>query len=777
VFGPYLVYEQLGVGGMAQVHRAIGTNDAFQRSVALKRMLSHIASSEDMIKSFVREARLASYLRHENVAQTYDLGRVGDTYFIVMELITGRNLREVLRHCGVTTGPMPVQFALNILNQVCDALDYAHNLCDETGQPLGIIHRDVSPSNVIVSETGVVKLIDFGIAKASGGGMQTMSGTLKGKFAYMAPEYIAGRIDARADLFAVGVIAHELLTNRPLFSGRDDIDTLSRVRDMPIAPPSTKNPQVPSEIDDIVMTALQRDPERRWQHATALRSALTTLTKRLGLIASNAQVVQWLDWAFGQSPKTGRRAGADPDTDTDTDQTADEASISSRQETVEHRTLKQRAVDPMVEPPSLTLSSPSQKVTLIRGAGDPAPAKPTVGTPESVPAQKSAPPASNPQISNPQLSGPQISSPQLSSSHRTNPRGSSPPTSNLPVPSSPALKPPAANPPVPSSPALKPPAANPPVSSSPALKPPAPNPLGSSPPTSNAPHPNPAAMPSRPEAHGRHAVLPPRGVDPPPTAARSSSSYPARVPSTPASPPNTANNPAPPPVEHIPIAAARTIPILGAAPAFPASRARSPSAPPPQSFQAALQSLSGASSPAAFQPSHGSPAQGLPATPSSPPAAFVASPPSPPQGFGASPPSPAHGFAAPPSPQAFGASPPSAHALGTSPIPHPIPPAQAPAPNLPVHNAAPFGAPRPSVPAIPPSRTSVPAIAPPRADPDPSKATPRDSQRAALPAAPSAAPAAPSPAPATSPVVIALLVVLAAAAAAITVYFVLPLLT
>ena len=231
-----MVYEQLGIGGMAQVHRAISAS--FPQPVALKRMLSHIAGSEDMVKSFVREARLASYLRHQNVAQTYDLGRVGEVYFIVMELITGRNLRAVLRHCGSTTGPMPVPVALNILNQICDALDYAHNLRDEHGKPLNIIHRDVSPSNVIVSDSGLVKLIDFGIAKASGAGMQTMSGTLKGKFAYMAPEYIAGRLDARADLFAVGVIAHELLTNRPLFSGRDDIDTLTRVRDMRIEPPS-----------------------------------------------------------------------------------------------------------------------------------------------------------------------------------------------------------------------------------------------------------------------------------------------------------------------------------------------------------------------------------------------------------------------------------------------------------------------------------------------------------------------------------------------------------
>jgi eukaryotic-like serine/threonine-protein kinase len=342
---------------MAQVHRAVNESSGLQRPVALKRMLSHIAKSEDMVKSFVREARLASYLRHENVAQTYELGRVGDVYFIAMELVTGRNLREVLRHCGVTTGPMPVPIALNILNQICDALDYAHNLCDDGGEPLGIIHRDVSPSNVIVSENGVAKLIDFGIAKASGGGMQTMSGTLKGKFAYMAPEYIGGQLDARADLFAVGVIAHELLTNRPLFAGRDDIDTLTRVRTMEIAPPSKKNPLVPPEIDDIVMTALARDPDRRWQHATALRTALTTLTRRLGLVASNTGVVQWLDWAFSHRAKPSGRAAIDTDPD----------SIS---------------IDPSIsiEPHTADLSASSQRMTVVKsidrrsqiaGGGDP----------------------------------------------------------------------------------------------------------------------------------------------------------------------------------------------------------------------------------------------------------------------------------------------------------------------------------------------------------------------------------------------------------------------
>ena len=299
-FGPYVVYEQIGLGGMATVHRAEAQGVAgFSKQVALKRMLPSVASDPAAVQSFIREARLASFLRHANVAQTYDLGKVGDTYFIAMELVPGRNLREILKHCAMVAGHMPLPIAMNIVNQIADALDYAHNLCDDLGDPLGIIHRDVSPANVIVSDGGIVKLIDFGIAKASkSSGMQTMSGTVKGKFSYMAPECLLGDVDARSDLFALGVIAHELLTNHPLLQGTDDMDTLYRVRNMPILPPSTVNRQVPPEIDAIVMTALERDPDKRWQRATAMRQALTTESQRLGLIAHNGQVVEWIEQAF-----------------------------------------------------------------------------------------------------------------------------------------------------------------------------------------------------------------------------------------------------------------------------------------------------------------------------------------------------------------------------------------------------------------------------------------------------------------------------------------------
>jgi serine/threonine protein kinase len=218
-----------------------------------------------------------------------------------------------------------------------------------------------------------VKLIDFGIAKASGRGLQTIGGTLKGKFGYMAPEYIDGRIDARADLFAVGVIAHELLTNRPLFSGRDDIETLTRVRDMHIDPPSKKNPLVPPEIDDIVMTALARDPERRWQHATALRTALTTLTRRLDLVATNAQVVAWLDGVFAHATPPHDRA----ETDTETDGQPIHAGAGNTNDSAEQRTVDFEPV--------------TRKLRLaMRGDVPPPPLKTPLGTPAYVPAQRAS---------------------------------------------------------------------------------------------------------------------------------------------------------------------------------------------------------------------------------------------------------------------------------------------------------------------------------------------------------------------------------------------------
>lgn len=319
-FGPYTVYEPLGTGGMATVHRAVQKGiEGFDRTVALKRLLGEFAHDEGFVKSFIREAKIASQLRHLNCAQTYDLGKVGSTYYIAMELVVGSDLRRVLRQTATITGPMPVPLTIQLLIQLCDALDYAHNLTDDAGEALGIIHRDVSPANVLIAKDGTAKLIDFGIAKASAASLATMSGQLKGKFAYMAPENLTGTIDARADLFAIGVIAHELLTARPLFAGGDDdFETLKRVRSMPIVPPSQVNRDVPTDLDTIVLTALARKPEERWQSAAAMRGALTNLARKPGLDAGRPEVAKWLTWAFAQTqpvprPSAPRRDANDTD--------------------------------------------------------------------------------------------------------------------------------------------------------------------------------------------------------------------------------------------------------------------------------------------------------------------------------------------------------------------------------------------------------------------------------------------------------------------------------
>ncbi len=307
-FGPYLLYDKLGSGGMATVHRAKKRGiEGVEAPVALKRLLPELAVNDEFVRSFVREARLASQLRHMNIAQTYDLGRVEGVYYIAIELILGHDLRQILRHTAYSTGPMPVPLVLNVLFQLCEALDYAHSFKDENGTPLGLVHRDVSPANVIVSEDGTVKLVDFGIAKATAANWQTMSGQLKGKFAYMAPEMLEGMVDARADLFSLGIVAYELLTSQPLFGGGgDDIETLKRVKIWNPPPVSSINRHVPKEVDMVIATALAKNPTQRWQTAAQLRGAIEALTKRPGMAASTQDLARWLYWAFTQ-PAGARR--------------------------------------------------------------------------------------------------------------------------------------------------------------------------------------------------------------------------------------------------------------------------------------------------------------------------------------------------------------------------------------------------------------------------------------------------------------------------------------
>jgi len=307
-FGPYRVYERLGVGGMATVHRALERGiEGFERMVALKRLLPHLAEDASFIKAFVREAKLASLLNHVNIVQIFELGRVGTEYFISMEYIDGRDIRRILRHARKVTGPPPINITVGILIQLCDALDYAHNKGDEEGQPLKLVHRDVSPSNVLVTSAGHVKVIDFGIAKAQSSQLRTQTGRVKGKLAYMAPEAITGKeLDARSDLFAVGVIAHELLTARPLFASKNEYQTLLKVQRGDIMPPSTFNQACPPELDAIVLGALARDPDQRFTHATELRDELLAMKRQYNLQTGYRDIAAWVEWAFSlEVPSSG----------------------------------------------------------------------------------------------------------------------------------------------------------------------------------------------------------------------------------------------------------------------------------------------------------------------------------------------------------------------------------------------------------------------------------------------------------------------------------------
>jgi serine/threonine protein kinase len=292
-FGPYSIHEQLGTGGMASVHRAERRVGGARQRVALKRMLPNAACEPELVKLFLDEARLVSLLRHRNIAEIYDFGRVGDEYFLAMELVAGPTLKQLLRHCAATVGLIPYPIALNLLIQVCDALAYAHDRRDEAGTPLDLVHRDVSPSNIVISSNGVVKLIDFGVAKTAS--THTQAGIIKGKLGYIAPEYLNEvGLDRRADLWAVGVIGYELLCNQRLFTADDDFEVMRQIRSQVIAPPSRHNPDVPTELETIVMTALERDPGRRWQNATALRKALAGVAKP----STNAEVMEWVDFVF-----------------------------------------------------------------------------------------------------------------------------------------------------------------------------------------------------------------------------------------------------------------------------------------------------------------------------------------------------------------------------------------------------------------------------------------------------------------------------------------------
>lgn len=274
-FGRYLLLERLGKGGMAEIFRAVVAGpEGFRRQVVLKRILSGYARASTYVDMFVQEARISAMLHHPNIIQVFDFGEVDGTYFLAMELLDGWELRAVMAAIARAGVKMPIEVALHVAHQVLRGLSYAHTL-EVNGRRAHVVHRDVSPSNVMCLRAGGVKLLDFGVASASVADKPHARRQFCGKLAYSAPEYVRGEgQDARIDLFAVGVVLWELLTGQRLFRGRSDEETLKALFDRPIVEPSSIRAAVSRETDRIVLKALERDPERRYQAADEMADDL-----------------------------------------------------------------------------------------------------------------------------------------------------------------------------------------------------------------------------------------------------------------------------------------------------------------------------------------------------------------------------------------------------------------------------------------------------------------------------------------------------------------------
>jgi serine/threonine protein kinase len=281
----YRVIERLESGGMAEVFRAESEGlQGFRKQVAIKRVLPHLSSKKKFISMFLDEARLSAQLSHSNCVQVFDIG-VGDSaFFIVMEFVDGANLKTIIEHLKKAGRDFPVEAAVYITLELCKGLAYAHELTDTNGAPLFIVHRDMSPPNVLVTKYGEVKIVDFGLAKANSQLEKSEPGIIKGKFSYLSPEAAMGQdVDARTDIFAVGIILWELLAAQRLFLGDTDFQTVKKVQASVVPSISLINKKVPQELERIIVRALARDPAQRYTSARALGQDLSKFMFRYGV--------------------------------------------------------------------------------------------------------------------------------------------------------------------------------------------------------------------------------------------------------------------------------------------------------------------------------------------------------------------------------------------------------------------------------------------------------------------------------------------------------------
>jgi len=287
--GRYELIEKLAQGGMAELFRArvVGVH-GFQKPLVIKRILPQLASDPEFVEMFIDEAKITAGLSHPKIVQVHDLASAEGELFIVMEYVEGLDVLTLVKQCKADGEELPPELAVFVAQEVLDALDYAHRASTPDGEALGIVHRDISPANVLVSVRGDVKLADFGIARAAQRRHHTQTGTLKGKYGYMSPEQIVGNpVDGRSDLFSVGVLLSELLMSRRLFTAPNDLDVLLMVRDVRLDRLDRHGAHIAPELRALIETSLQREPERRYQRAGEFRDALG-------------------DWLFANALRPGR---------------------------------------------------------------------------------------------------------------------------------------------------------------------------------------------------------------------------------------------------------------------------------------------------------------------------------------------------------------------------------------------------------------------------------------------------------------------------------------
>ena len=343
--GRYEVISHLATGGMAQIYLARQTGlGAFERHVVLKTILRERASDQRFVTMFLDEAKLAATLNHQNIAQVYEVDQADGAYFMAMEYVHGENTRAILETTLRRGWTIPLELAVMIVSGAAAGLHHAHERNGKQGQPLNIVHRDVTPANIMVGFDGSVKVLDFGIAKAEERATKTVGGTIKGKYGYMSPEQCRGKpIDRRSDIFALGIVLYELTTLRRAFKGNDDFETMKRIVVGNVTLPSAVVAGYPRELEAIILTAMANDPNARFQTAQEMTEALDAFAVRAKLTASNTAMGRFMAQLFGakkepwveQTDRTQISDGASTDSSEMDDENEKTIAVDDRDRAIE----------------------------------------------------------------------------------------------------------------------------------------------------------------------------------------------------------------------------------------------------------------------------------------------------------------------------------------------------------------------------------------------------------------------------------------------------------